>query len=80
MIEIHPILRRLFEKRGMNQKDIESFFSWDLKLLPDLSKLKDLEKTSERIIKAINNNEKIGIYGDYDVDGTTSCALFYHFF
>ena len=40
--------------------------------------LKDLSIASERI-KAINNNEKIGVYGDYDVDGTTSCALLFHF-
>lgn len=59
---------------------IQEFLSWDLKTIPDLSSLKDLKKASHRIIEAINSNEKIGIYGDYDVDGTTSCALFYHFF
>ncbi len=40
----------------------------------------DMEKTALRIIEAVENKEKIGIYGDYDVDGTTSCALFYQFF
>ena len=59
---------------------IEDFLSWDLKTIPDMSTLKDLPKASARIIQAIENNEKIGVYGDYDVDGTTSCALFYHFF
>jgi single-stranded-DNA-specific exonuclease len=41
--------------------------------------MKDLAKSSARIISAIEKNEKIGVYGDYDVDGTTSCALLYHF-
>ena len=59
---------------------IEEFLSWDLKSIPEMSSLKDLPKASKRIIQAIANNEKIGVYGDYDVDGTTSCALFYHFF
>ena len=40
----------------------------------------DLEKSSERLIRAIEDGEKIGVYGDYDVDGTTSCALLWHFF
>ena len=45
-----------------------------------LETLIDLQKTSERIIQALEAQQKIGIYGDYDVDGTTSCALFYQFF
>jgi single-stranded-DNA-specific exonuclease len=80
MQSLHPVIGRLLNKRGLNSKQIEEFFSWDLNHLPDLKSLKDLKKTSERIIYAIENNQKIGIYGDYDVDGTTSCALFYHFF
>lgn len=80
MQQLHPIIERLFTKKGFDQSKIENFLSWDLKTIPDLSSLKDLQKTSSRILEAIDNNEKIGIYGDYDVDGTTSCALFYHFF
>jgi single-stranded-DNA-specific exonuclease len=80
MQQLHPIVQRLFDKKGFDQKKIENFLSWDLKSLPELTKLKDLEKASKRIIEAINLNQKIGVYGDYDVDGTTSCALFYHFF
>lgn len=75
---IHPVIYKLLEKRGHN--DLDEFFSWDLRKLPDLTQMKDIEKSAQRIIEAISNNEKIGIYGDYDVDGTTSCALFYQFF
>jgi single-stranded-DNA-specific exonuclease len=80
MQQLHPIIQRLFDKKGLDQKKIETFLSWDLKSLPEMTKLKDLEKASQRIIEAINLNQKIGVYGDYDVDGTTSCALLYHFF
>lgn len=59
---------------------IENYLSWDLKNIPDMSSLKDLSKASARIIEAIDQKQKIGVYGDYDVDGTTSCALLFHFF
>ncbi len=75
--QLHPKISELIIKRYEN---IEDFMSWDLKNIPELTNLIDIEKTSTRIIDAINNEEKIGIYGDYDVDGTTSCALFYRFF
>ena len=80
MQQLHPIIQRLFDKKGFTHKMIEDFLSWDLKTIPDMSSLKDLGKASARIIEAIDREEKIGIYGDYDVDGTTSCALLYHFF
>lgn len=80
MQQLHPIVRRLFDKRGLDNKQVESFLSWDLKSLPELTQLKDLSVASKRIIEAIQSNQKIGVYGDYDVDGTTSCALLYHFF
>src|SRR3989338_4163625 len=77
---IHPLIQALLEKRGLKATDFDQFFSWDLKAIPDLSNLKDMDRAVERIIRAMSFNEKIGIYGDYDVDGTTSCALLFHFF
>lgn len=77
---LNPVLIRLLQKRGISSAMMQDMLSWNLKDLPDLTKMIDLEKASQRIITAINNNEKIGIYGDYDVDGTTSCALLWHFF
>lgn len=78
---LHPVVLELLNKKGFDTRQkIEDFLSWDLKTLPDLSVLKDLYKASTRIIEAIEKKEKIGIYGDYDVDGTTSCAVFYFFF
>ncbi len=76
--KIHPIVLDILKKRKV--EDLDDFFSWDLKALPDLESLLDLELAAQRIIKALDNDEEIGVYGDYDVDGTTSCALLFHFF
>lgn len=77
---LHPLIYKLLEKKGLKQEDVTEFLSWDLKKLPDFSQLKDIQKCALRIIEALDKKENIGIYGDYDVDGTTSCALFYQFF
>jgi single-stranded-DNA-specific exonuclease len=57
----------------------KDFFRPSLALLHDPFLMKDMNKAVTRIITAINNNEKILVYGDYDVDGTTSVALFYSY-
>jgi single-stranded-DNA-specific exonuclease len=77
---LHPALQKLLEKRGLTGSDARDFLSWDLKDMPDLTHLIDLEKAANRLIEAIDQKEKIAVYGDYDVDGTTSCALVFHFF
>src|SRR5690554_5867258 len=77
---LNPVITRLFSRRGIAPQDIPTFLSWNLKDIPDLTQMIDLQKASLRLIEAINKGEKIGVYGDYDVDGTTSCALLWHFF
>jgi len=57
--------------------EINSFFNPSLDDVFDPFIFKDMEKAAERIIRAINKEEMIMIYGDYDVDGTTSTALLY---
>ena len=47
--------------------------------IPHFSLLSDIEKAAKRVKKAINNNEKIVIVGDYDVDGVSSCAIMHLF-
>lgn len=79
-VSLHPVVEKILNKRQISPNQYKDFFSWDLKSLPDLLSLNDLEKSATRILFAINNNEPIGIYGDYDVDGTTSCALFFQYF
>ena len=78
---LEPTIAKIFEKRGIQKEQIDNFFSRDLhKTLPHLTQLQDLPQASDRIIRALERGEQIGIYGDYDVDGTTSCALLHHFF
>lgn len=79
-MELNSVLVRLFKKRGFSPPEVQDLLSWNLKDLPELTNMLDIEKASERLIRAMDNGEKIGIYGDYDVDGTTSCALLWHFF
>lgn len=78
--ELHPVIVRLFKKRGFSPLDVQDMLSWNLKDIPELTKMLDLEKASARLIRAMAEGETIGVYGDYDVDGTTSCALLWHFF
>ncbi|HRP89566.1 MAG TPA: single-stranded-DNA-specific exonuclease RecJ [Edaphocola sp.] len=71
---------KLLAQRGI--KDYEtskSFFRPQLDELYDPFLMKGMQKATERISKAIANNEKIMIFGDYDVDGTTSVALVFDF-
>ena len=81
---LHPLLEQFFRKIGLlsqdNPKLLNTYLSNNLRELPDLTALLDLEKAAERIISAMDQGEVIGIYGDYDVDGTTSCALLKLFF
>lgn len=78
--ELHPIIEKILRSRGYEKNQFDDFLSKDLNKLPSLKEMKDLNKASLRIIKAIEGQEKIAVYGDYDVDGCTSCALLVHFF
>lgn len=78
--ELNPVLVRLFKKRGFSPTAVQDMLSWNLKEIPDLTNMIDLEKASHRLLRALAEGEKIAVYGDYDVDGTTSCALLWHFF
>ena len=71
-------LSTLLVQRGIkNFEEARDFFRPSLEHLHDPFMMKDMDKAVERVIKAINNGEKILIYGDYDVDGTTAVALIY---
>ncbi len=71
----------LLVQRGINTSEAaRSFFNPNLKNLHDPYLMKDMEKAVTRIVRARENNESLLIYGDYDVDGTTSVAMVYSYF
>lgn len=79
-LDIDTNLATLLVQRGINTyEEARSFFRPSLNSLHDPFLMKDMDKAVARIEKAIQNNEKILIYGDYDVDGTTAVALVYIF-
>lgn len=79
-LNIDHILANLLVQRGIKTyAEAKSFFRPELKDLHDPFLMKDMDLAVKRIKKAIGSNEKILIYGDYDVDGTTSVALVYAF-
>lgn len=78
--KISPVLANLLVQRGIDTNEKASrFFKPRLEELHDPFLMKDMERAVERIEQAVKNKEKIMIYGDYDVDGTTAVALVYTF-
>lgn len=79
-LNIHPVLLKLLLHRGIDSYEkAKSFFRPNLGEIHDPLLMKDMDKAVSRIDKAINDGEKIMVYGDYDVDGTTAVALMHHF-
>lgn len=79
-LSIERPLAALLINRGIRTKeDAELFFNPDITKLHDPFLMKDMDKAVDRLSKAIIDNEKILIYGDYDVDGTSAVALVYSF-
>ncbi|HSO85382.1 MAG TPA: single-stranded-DNA-specific exonuclease RecJ [Draconibacterium sp.] len=79
-LNVNMIIARLLVQRGItNFNDAKSFFRPRLSDLLNPFLMKDMDKAVARIEQAIANKEKVMIYGDYDVDGTTSVAMMYSF-
>ena len=73
---LDEITAKLLSIRNIDKDYIESFLKPSIKnIIPNPNILKDMDKTTDRILKAIQSEEKIGIFGDYDVDGASSTAL-----
>ena len=73
---IDEITAKLLSIRNIEKKYIQSFLKPSIKhSITNPYDMKDMNKAIDRIIKAINEKETIGIFGDYDVDGATSTAL-----
>ena len=78
---LDEITSKLLAIRKIKKEEIKSFLQPSIKnFLPNPDILNDMKKSSKRTIEAINNQEKIAIFGDYDVDGASSTALLGNFF
>lgn len=77
---LNPIISLLLAQRGITTTDeARHYFNPDLRDLHDPFLMPDMFKAVKRLNKALGNKERIMIYGDYDVDGTTAVALVYKF-
>ncbi len=79
-LNVDVLIARLLLNRGIDSfEKARDFFRPSLEHLHDPFLMKDMDKAVQRIQQAIQANEKILVYGDYDVDGTTAVALVYTF-
>ncbi len=75
-----PAIARLLVLRGITtREEVNRFFSPSLSQLPDPFLMRDMEKAVGRLNRALGAKEKVMVYGDYDVDGTTAVALVYRY-
>lgn len=78
---VSPVIAGLLWNRDISTfEQARAFFRPSLDMLHDPFLMKDMDKAITRIEQAIGNKEKILIYGDYDVDGTTAVSVVYSFF
>jgi single-stranded-DNA-specific exonuclease len=79
-LNVNMVIARLLVQRGIKTfNEAKAFFRPRLSDLLNPFLMKDMDKAVARIEQAINNKEKVIVYGDYDVDGTTSVAMMYSF-
>ncbi len=79
-LKIHPALCMILAQRGIETyEEAKVFFRPELSQLHSPWLMRDMEKAVKRILHSFNQNEKILVFGDYDVDGTTAVACMYQF-
>ncbi len=80
VLNIDENLATLLVQRGItNYEEAKTFFRPSLSQLHDPFLMKDMDKAVERVMRAISEGEKVLVYGDYDVDGTTAVAVVYSY-
>jgi single-stranded-DNA-specific exonuclease len=78
---LDDITSKLLSIRKIKKEEISTFLNPSIRnILPNPNNLLDMEKTTLRTIKAVLDKEKLGIFGDYDVDGASSTALLGNYF
>ncbi|MEW6057327.1 MAG: single-stranded-DNA-specific exonuclease RecJ [Bdellovibrionota bacterium] len=80
-LDCHPVVARLLWNRGVKSiQQLERFLHPELNKLPDPFSIIDMQKAVSRLVKAVLSEERIAVYGDYDVDGTCGASLLVDFF
>jgi single-stranded-DNA-specific exonuclease len=80
-LKIDTVVSEILLQRNVNNfETAENFFRPKLENLHNPFLMKNMEKAVERINNAIKNQDVVQLYGDYDVDGTTSVALMHNYF
>ena len=78
---LDPLLARVLAARGVTSESVDGYLTPSLReTMPDPFVLKDMDLATERLLKAVTENESVGVFGDYDVDGTTAAAIFKTYF
>ena len=79
--DLPEIVARVLAARGVEADDVEAFLNPTLRsLLPDPSRLADMDTAAARLAHAMREGEAVAVFGDYDVDGATSAALLRRYF
>lgn len=79
-LELNPVVSLLLVRRGLKSaEEVKKFFKPSLNDLEDPFLMPDMSKAVKRLNRALGEKEKILIYGDYDVDGTTAVSLVYKY-
>ena len=78
---LDDLTSKLLSIRNIKKEDVKAFLNPSIKnFLPNPEIINDMQKSAKRTLKAISQKHKIGIFGDYDVDGASSTALLANFF
>ena len=78
---LDELTSKLLSIRNIKKEDVQAFLNPSIKnFLPNPEIINDMQKSAKRTIKAISQRHKIGIFGDYDVDGASATALLANFF
>jgi len=80
-LRVPPVISRVLLNRGIDTfEKARAFFRPQLDFLHDPFLMRDMDRAVDRVVRAIKNRERILLYGDYDVDGTTAVSMLYLFF
>ena len=77
---LSEIIARVLLNRGVKTDEAKQYLEGSLSDMPDPMHFKDMQVATDRIVKAVNEKQKIAIFGDYDVDGSCASAILIKFF